>query len=275
MKRMLVPTILVLLIGASCQKKTLEPAGCQLTTTIDNQTYTYQFDLVGRVTHIARHTVSTDLDYVYAYQGKQATVDITYPDSKTNPLRFHYELTLNEQGYVLTAKETRYNLLANGTQNALLTASHSCTYNQQGYLITHHVDRYTYPPGLPTQQLTKTTDAQLTYQDGNPVTITYLDREANQTMSSTITTNRYGTQSNPVNLSFLLEANPFSYSPDQVLQPFLGKPPRSLITSAELKGTSNMTTTYTYRTNASGQLVQAERAGNSAPFSISFATTCP
>lgn len=277
MNRFLLLSGLLLFTEAGCQKKPVDPTtGCQLTATIDTDTYTYQFDPAGRVTHIARHTTSNDLDYAYAYQGRQATIDITYPHSVPNGLRFHYELTLNEQGYVLTAKETQYNTLANGTENALLTYSHTCTYDAQGYLLTHHLDTYTYPSTTAaSQQLYETTDAQLRYQDGNPVTITYVDTVANQTSSSSTILNQYGTQPNPVKISFLLEANPFGYAPDRALQPLLGKPPRTLITTAKLTATMNLTTTYTYRTNASGQLVAVGRAGSSAPFSISFDTTCP
>ena len=268
---------LLLLVGSGCHQKPVNPAGCQLTTILDNETYTYQFDLSGQLTHISRHTASHDVDYAYTYQGKQAMIDITYPRSGANGLRFRYELTLNEQGYLLTAQETMYTTLANGTVNESLINRHNCTYDDQGYLITHHVDRYTYPSGG-SQQLSQTTQAQLSYQDGNPVGITYLDTEGNQTQSASLTTNRYGTQPNPVKLPFLLEANPFGYSPDRALQPLLGKPPRTLITSSALSGPLPMTTQYTYRTDASGQLVQVGRASSpvlSAFFSLSFETTCP
>jgi len=278
MNRFLLSVGLLLLTGEACQKKTVDPTtGCQLTATIDNETWTYQFGLDGRVSHIARHTLNNNLDYTYAYQGQQATIDITDPQLGPTGLRFHYELTLNEQGYVLTAKETMSNTRANGTLDQSLIDSHTCTYDAQGYLTTHHVDHYTYPLGG-SPHLSETADAQISYQDGNPVTITYVANQDNRLKSASITTSQYSTQLNPVKLAFLLEANPFGYSPDQALQPLLGKIPRTLITTSALTGTIRMTTNYTYRTNASGQLTQADRAsspGISAPFNFSFDTTCP
>ena len=265
---------LLLLVGLGCHQKTVDPVGCQLTAILDKETYTYQFDLSGQLTQIRWHTASVDVDYAYAYRGKQALIEVTYPRSGANGLRVHYELTLNEQGYLLTAQETMYNTLANGTVNESLINRHRCTYDDQGYLTTHHVDRYSYPIGG-SQQLSQTTEAQLSYQDGNPVTITYLDTEGNNTKSASLTTNRYGSQPNPVKLPLLLEANPFGYSPDRALQPLLGKPARHLITSSALSGPLSMTTQYTYQTDASGQGVQVGRVGNSAPFSISVDTTCP
>ena len=274
MKRFSVYFGLLLLAGGACQKKTVEPAACQFIITIANETYAYQFDTQGRVTSIAYRSASADVDYKYAYQGKQATIDITYPRPGADWLWFHYDVTLNEQGYVSTAQETMYNRLATGTVDEHLITAHTCTYDTQGYLTTHHFERYSYPYGM--KPVTETQDARLIYQDGNPVMITFSPTASGQTSPTVTMANKYGTQMNSLKMAFLLEANPFGFSPEKALQPLLGKPPRTLITSSDLKSaTTSMTTTYTYQFNSSGQLIGVGRAGSSAPFSFLFENTCP
>lgn len=273
MKQRLVYCVLVLLVGGACQKP-VEPINCSFVVTIANETYAYQFDSQGRVTSIAYHSTSTDVDYKYAYQGKQATVDITYPRPGADWLWFHYDLTLDEQGYVLTAQETMYNRLATGTVDEHLITAHTCTYDAQGYLTTHHFERYSYPYGM--KPVTETQDAQLSYQDGNPILVTFSTTASGQTSPAVTMANQYGTQPNTLKMAFLLEANPFGFSPDKVLQPLLGKTPRTLITSSDLKSTTvSMKTTYTYQFDQNGQLTRVGRAGNSAPFGFAFDNTCP
>ncbi len=274
MKRFLMYAGLILFAGGACQKKTVEPTACQFVVTIANETYAYQFDTQGRVTSIAYRSASEDVDYTYAYQGKQATIDITYPRPGADWLRFHYDVTLNEQGHVLTAQETMYNRLANGTVDEHLITAHTCTYDAQGYLTTYHFERYSYPYGM--KPVIETQNAQLTYQDGNPVMITFSSTASGQTSPTVTMANKYGTQTNTLKMAFLLEANPFGFSPEKALQPLLGKPPRTLITSSDLKSNSvSMTTTYTYQFDQNGQLTRVGRAGPSAPFGFMFENTCP
>lgn len=273
MKPFLLYFVLIILAGGACQQKTVEPADCPFIVTIGDATYSYIFDNQNRLTSITYRSPGSDIDYRYAYQGKQATIDITYPRPGADWLRFRYDLVLNEQGYVLTARETMYNRLADGTTAEHLTAAHICTYDAQGYLKTHHLDRYSYPAEV--KQISETRDAQLTYQDGNPVTIAYSTTDLGGTKQAGTMTNQYGIQANPLKLIFLLEANPFGFSPEKALQPLLGKPPRTLITSSNLQSASiSMTTTYTYQFDQKGQLINAEQVGNSAPFGFVFENTC-
>ena len=122
--------------------------------------------------------------------------------------------------------------------------------------------------------VTETQNAQLIYQDGNPIMITFSPVASGQTSPTVTMANKYGTQTNSLKMAFLLEANPFGFLPEKALQPLLGKPPRTLITASDLKSTTSMTTTYTYQFNSSDQLIGVGRAGNSAPFSFLFENTC-
>ena len=260
-------------MGGSCRQREVTPAGCSFQVTLDNDTYSYQFDDQGRVTHMTLRSARSDVDYRYAYQPGRATIDITYP--RSDWLRIHYDLTLNAQGYVLTAQETMTNRLADGTMNSRMIGDYTCTYDGEDYLTTYRYERYSYPVSSSVKTLAETLEAKLSYQDGNPVTVTYVGELSGRVIKADTMVNQYGTQPNATPFSWLLEANPFSFSPSMALRPLLGKPSRRLITNSELKGTINMTTTYSYQLNAQGQLVQASRAGNSAPFRLSFANGCP
>jgi hypothetical protein len=261
--------ILLALTGIGCQKKSVEPDGCQMTATLDNNAATYQYDLAGRLIHVSRHTTTNDLDYSYSYQNNQVTIELTYPG--ITHLRYRYDLTLNQQGYVLTAKQTTFLTVRSGEVQESLAASAACTYDPDGHLVTYSYEYYSYDLNK-VRSLTGRTDVQLSYQEGNPVTTSYTGQGFSGVM-----TNRYGTQVNPVKLPFWLENNPFSFSPEFALQPFLGKPARRLITTSELKGSSNLSLNYTYQVDASGNFTSARRVGNGlvAPFSWGIINRCP
>ncbi|MBC3785639.1 DUF4595 domain-containing protein [Spirosoma utsteinense] len=253
----------------SCQKN-VEPSGCQLVVQESISTYTYQFDQAGKLTQIHTNTGSNEADFWYTYQGRQATIEVTYP--KTDYLRIMYDLTLNEQGNALTVKETVFNRLADGTTQQSITATHTFAYDNQGHLTEHHADKFTYPPGA--SKKTETYQEQLTYQDGNPVDIvlTY----SAPTPQVIRVRNRYDGHTNPLTIPFLVESNPFGFSADWYLQPFLGKPAQHLIAGSDLTETGRQipSTSYTYQIDAGGQLKSVARTGSQAN-GLSFSNNCP
>lgn len=276
MKCYLLCSALSLLAGGACEQP-VEPAACTYTVTVDRASYAYQFDAQGRVTYVAYRPANptlsnAELDYRFTYQGRQATIDVTYP--RLDYMRFRDTVTLNEQGYALSIRETMFLRDGNGVFAESLTTSYTCTYDGEGYLTTYQQDRFSYPPPGNKRTLNETKEARFSYQDGNPVTVTYGSGQERITAVGTMQ-NRYGPQVNPLKMAFAIEANPFSVSPDRALLPLLGKPARNLPTSSVVKGsTTNVTTDYSYRFDASGRLVSAGRAGNSAPFNLSFEDTC-
>lgn len=265
--------LLLLTLFAACRKAEEAPEGCQFIVKTGNETHTYQFDDAGRVTQVTYQSSRNEVVYRYAYQGRQATLDITYP--KSDWLWLRCNLTLNEQGYLLTSRETMFNRLANGTVEEHLIASRTCAYDAEGYLISHYLERYAYPFGAPRK--TSTYERKIQYQDGNPVAMTYVEE------GKVMNTYSYqpGPQPNPLKVPFLLESLTYSSTIDErALQPLLGKPSRNLVTRLELSNAARpndppITLQYAYEVNAAGFPVRVSHPNTIVPGPThSLETTC-
>ncbi|SFE06850.1 DUF4595 domain-containing protein [Spirosoma endophyticum] len=251
--------VAITLLFITCQPRVEPASDCRLTIRENTDTYTYQFDEAGKLIASQTITAGGSADFRYTYQGNKATIDVTYPSSSW--LRIQYDLTLNLDGYAVTAQQTMYNQLANGTTQESVTATHTFAYDAQGYLVNHQADEFSYPPGG--VKIIKHSAAHLTYQDGNPVTIEVALSTAGTAPSVSTISNRYGQQANPLKIPFLLEFNPFGFNISRYLQPFLGKPAQRLLTASDNQqaGRPTNSTAYTYQVDPSGNLVGVNRTG--------------
>ncbi|WP_157815930.1 DUF4595 domain-containing protein [Spirosoma pollinicola] len=247
------------LLCITCQQRVEPASGCRLTINENTDTYVYQFDEAGKLTAIHTSTAGGEADFRYTYQGNKATIDVTYPTSTW--LRITYDLSLNPDGYAVTAQQTMCNQLADGTRHESVTATHTFAYDAQGYLIDHQADEFSYPLGAAT--LTRHSEAHLTYQNGNPVTIDMELSSSGTAQPARTIVNRYGQQANPLKTPFLLEFNPFGFSISRYLQPFLGKPAQHLLTASDNQqaGRPTTSTAYTYQFDPGKNLIGVNRTG--------------
>ncbi|MBC8111661.1 MAG: DUF4595 domain-containing protein [Verrucomicrobia bacterium] len=264
--------LLAMVIACAACKKDEEEPGCRFVSkTSDNYTYEYRFDVSDKLTLIQTTTPRNVADFKYTYQDKQVTIDVTYD---VDWLKLRYDITLNDQGYALTAQQTIYNRLPDGSFQESVTENHVFTYDSEGYLTEHQWEEFMYPPGK--DKLTKSFQKQLTYLDGNPVEIIIEKKEPGLKDRITTIRNQYSTQANPLKIPFLIESSPSGYMKYTYMEILLGKPARHLIRTSELNELGRVDTLiqHTYKFGENGQLseVASNRLFNSK---ISFENNCP
>lgn len=256
-RQLIIYAFLVLLGGVACRHEDVAPVGCQFvfqkTFATDLSTYTYRFDATNRLDQVFSNTGQNDVRFDYAYQDQEATIDVGYYGSDW--LKIHYDVTLNEQGYALTAQATLSNRLADKTWESHLTASHTFSYDTEGHLTSHQVDQFSYPFKKP--KTIETSRQDIEYTMGNPVSIAYGRIVDGLFQPSGTVSNRYGSQLNSIRIPLLLEIDQ-KFSLDNALQPLLGKSPVNLLFLSKEKTTQRTDSTrYVYQTNVQGQVTSA------------------
>lgn len=188
MKKRISLYVVGLLSSLACRQEAVAPAAfCEFVlqrglTASASETYTYQYDATNRLTQVVYQTGTKKTNYRYTYQGQQATIEVEFVGSDW--IRLHYDVTLNERGYAVSAQETM-ELQINDTFEGKLTGSHTFGYDADGHLTEHQADKFSYPFGEPRR--TETSWQRIEYVAGNPVSITH--------DAGTIS-NRYGTEPN-------------------------------------------------------------------------------
>lgn len=278
-RQILLYVFLALLGGVACHHKDVTPEGCQFVVqrSLTSNSYTYHFDATNRVDQVFVQGGRNDVRYDYAYQEQEVTIEVGYYG--IDGLKTHYDVTLNEQGYALTAQSILSNRLANNTWDSKQTSFHTFNYDTEGHLTSHQVDQYAYPPGKP--KTTETSRQDIEYVGGNPVSITYGAVVDGIFRPSATINNRYGSQLNPIRIPLLLEVDRIFFM-GSALQPLLGKSPLNLMTLSKIKSAqSTDSTRYVYRTDAQGQLISAVQQPGTpntysyTPFTYSFKSSCP